>query len=146
MSDLEIEVSDDPTADDVRLIGDKLTAFNQRDVGPANMKPLAVLARNSSNDIVGGIVGNTAWGWFYVQLLWVSESERGHGLARKMLAAAEVEAVARGCAAAYIDTFNPIALKTYQKAGYQIFGELNDFPRGLGRTRTFLQKKLNQTP
>jgi predicted GNAT family acetyltransferase len=57
-----------------------------------------------------------------------------------MLAAAEVEAKARGCHGAYIDTFNPVALKVYRRAGYVPFGELRDFPKG--RTRTFLQKSL----
>jgi hypothetical protein len=57
-----------------------------------------------------------------------------------MLAAAEAEARTRGCHGSYIDTFNPIALKVYQRAGYKPFGELPDFPRG--RTRTFLSKAL----
>jgi hypothetical protein len=61
-------------------------------------------------------------------------------MAGKILAKAEEEATARGCHGAWIDTFNPHALRAYQRQGYQIFGELPDFPRG--RTRTFLQKSL----
>jgi hypothetical protein len=57
-----------------------------------------------------------------------------------MLDAAEAEAKNRGCRGAYIDTFNPIALKLYQRHGYVPFGTLPDFPPG--RTRTFLQKPL----
>jgi hypothetical protein len=57
-----------------------------------------------------------------------------------MLEAAEAEGRARGCHGAYIDTFSPVALKTYRRAGYTAFGELQDFPAG--RTRTFLQKRL----
>ena len=57
-----------------------------------------------------------------------------------MLAAAETEARTRGCHGAWIDTFSPVALKVYRRAGYVPFGELADFPRG--RTRTFLQKPL----
>jgi hypothetical protein len=57
-----------------------------------------------------------------------------------MLDAAEREAVARGCHGAYIDTFNPTALRTYTRHGYAPFGAMADFPRG--RTRTFLQKRL----
>ncbi len=53
---------------------------------------------------------------------------------------AEDEARARSCHGAYIDTFNPIALKTYERAGYVPFGKLDDFPKG--RSRTFLQKPL----
>jgi len=47
---------------------------------------------------------------------------------------------ARRCHGAYIDTFNPVALKVYRRAGYRPFGELPDFPKG--RTRTFLRKAL----
>ena len=45
-----------------------------------------------------------------------------------------------GCHGSYIDTFSPVALKVYQRAGYIPFGALDDFPSG--RTRTFLQKRL----
>lgn len=58
-----------------------------------------------------------------------------------MLDAAEREALARGCQAAWIDTFNPTAAKVYQRQGYQPFGTLADFP--VGRSRIFLQKKLS---
>ena len=61
-------------------------------------------------------------------------------LAGRMLELAEAEARGRGCHGAYIDTFNPQALKTYQRAGYTIFGSLPDFPKG--RTRSFLSKPL----
>ena len=80
------------------------------------------------------------WGWLYVQWLWVAEGQRGGGLAGRLLEAAEDEARARGCHGAYIDTFNPKALRTYQRAGYTVFGTLPDFPKG--RARSFLSKLL----
>jgi len=89
---------------------------------------------------VAGISGYTAWGWLYVQWLWIAEDQRGKGLAGRMLAGAESEAKTRGCRGSYIDTFNPVALKVYRRAGYEAFGALDDFPKG--RTRTFLQKHL----
>lgn len=61
-------------------------------------------------------------------------------MAGKILALAEEEAAARGCHGAWIDTFNPLALRSYQRQGYEIFGELPEFPKG--RTRTFLRKML----
>ena len=137
---LTIDVTEAPLASELQLIGDRLAAFNEGDVGPANRQVLAVVARTSTGDVAGGISGYTAWGWLYVQWLWVSETARGQGLAGRMLAAAEAEARTRGCHSAYIDTFNPVALKTYQRAGYVPFGALEDFPEG--RTRTFLQKRL----
>lgn len=139
MSELTIAVTDSPSPGELELIAAGLTSFNESDVGPAERMPLAVLIREGEK-VVAGISGYTAWGWLYVQWLWVAEAKRGQGLASRMLAAAEDEAQARGCHSTYIDTFNPIALKIYQRAGYVAFGALEDFPKG--RTRTFLQKQL----
>ncbi|HEV2515286.1 MAG TPA: GNAT family N-acetyltransferase [Devosia sp.] len=140
MTYLSISVTETPLAEDLAIVGGQLTAFNEADVGPADRRPLAVLVRDAAGTVVAGISGYTAWGWLYVQWLWVAETQRGAGLAGRMLAAAETDAKARGCHGAYIDTFSPVALKTYQRAGYVPFGALEDFPPG--RTRTFLQKRL----
>jgi len=140
MSELSIDVTATPTPEDLELIGGRLTAFNEADVGPAGRQAIAVVVRDEGRAVVAGISGYTAWGWLYVQWLWVAEDQRGAGLAGRMLAAAEAEAQTRGCHGAYIDTFSPVALKTYQRAGYVPFGALEDFPPG--RTRTFLQKRL----
>ena len=140
MSEFVISTTDTPSPEELEVIGGRLAAFNEADVGPADRKALAVVVRYDAGEIAGGVSGYTAWGWLYVQWLWVAEAARGEGLAGRMLAAAEDEARTRGCHGAYIDTFNPVALKTYQQAGYVPFGALEDFPKG--RTRTFLQKRL----
>ncbi|RYG93568.1 MAG: GNAT family N-acetyltransferase [Alphaproteobacteria bacterium] len=137
---VSIEVTDRPTAEALDLIGKGLTSFNEADVGPADRRPLAVLVHDAEQSLVAGISGYTAWGWLYVQWLWVAEEKRGQQMAAHMLAAAEKEARARGCHGAYIDTFNPHALHVYQKAGYTVFGTLPNFPPG--RTRSFLSKDL----
>ena len=140
MSTTTITVAAEATPDELAAIGDGLTAFNEADVGPSGRLAVIVLVRDETNAIVGGISGYTAWGWLYVQWLWIAEGQRGRGLAGQMLEAAEAEARRRGCHGAYIDTFNPVALKVYQRQGYVPFGELANFPPG--RARTFLQKPL----
>lgn len=140
MNEVTISVTDDPCAADLDAIGHGLTAFNETDAGPADRKPLAVLVHDDDGRLVAGTSGYTAWGWLYVQWLWVAESQRGRHLAGNMLAAAERAARQRGCHGAYIDTFNPTALRVYERAGYVPFGALEGFP--IGRTRTFLQKAL----
>ena len=137
---MNVAVTATPTAAELELIGGGLASFNESDVGPADRMALAVLVRDETGRLCGGISGYTAWGWLYVQWLWLDAGHRGQGLAGTMLAAAEAEGKARGCHGAYIDTFNPVALKVYRRAGYVPFGELQDFPKG--RTRTFLQKQL----
>ncbi|BCM17997.1 GNAT family N-acetyltransferase [Mesorhizobium sp. J8] len=135
-----LEITAEPLPQDLAFLSGNLTAFNDADVGASARKPLAVFVRDETGAIVAGISGYTAWGWLYVQWLWVDEKLRGKGVAADMLDAAEREAVARGCHGAWIDTFSPTAEKVYERQGYKPFGELPDFP--IGRRRVFLQKRL----
>lgn len=132
--------TDIASAEDIAHIGENLSAFNEQDVGPSERRGLTVLVRDVDERLVAGINGYTAWGWLFVQWLWVEEGQRGQGLAGRMLEAAEEEARRRGCHGAWIDTFNPTAEKAYRRQGFEVFGELPDFPRG--RTRKFLKKSL----
>ncbi|MGY5805106.1 GNAT family N-acetyltransferase [Rhizobium hainanense] len=138
---MKIEVTDTPSESELAAISAGLTAFNTEDVGPSGRQSLAVLIRDDAGKTIGGISGYTAWGWLFTQWLFVPETLRGQGMAGKLLDAAETEASTRGCFGAWIDTFNPQALKAYQRQGYVVFGELPDFP--VGRSRFFLQKKLS---
>ncbi|TIL36347.1 GNAT family N-acetyltransferase [Mesorhizobium sp.] len=137
---MTLETTADPSPKELAFLGERLSAFNDSEVGPANRKVLAVFVRDEHRAVVGGISGYTAWGWLYVQWLWVDERLRGQRMAGRMLDAAEQEAVARGCHGALIDTFNPNAATAYERQGYRPFGVLPDFP--VGRSRVFLQKKL----
>lgn len=140
MTDLALTVTATPAPADLDRLGASLAAFNDADVGPAGRLPVAVFIHDRAGTMVAGLSGYTAWGWLYIQWLWIAESQRGQGLAGRLLAAAETEATTRGCHGAWIDTFSPTALKVYQRAGYVPFGALPEFPKG--RTRTFLQKAL----
>ncbi|ACE92164.1 MULTISPECIES: GNAT family N-acetyltransferase [Rhizobium] len=134
------ELTGAPSPEELAAITDALSAFNTGDVGPADRRPLAILIRDTDGKVTGGLSGFTAWGWLFTQMLYIPETLRGAGLAGKLLAEAEEEARARGCGGAWIDTFSPQALSAYLRQGYEVFGELEDFPQG--RTRSFLRKRL----
>ncbi|MEV4605923.1 GNAT family N-acetyltransferase [Neorhizobium sp. LMR1-1-1.1] len=135
-----IDVTASPSGEDLDAILKSLTSYNEQDVGPADRIPLAVLIRDEEGKTIGGLSGYTSWGWLFTQLLFIPEQLRGQGMAATLLQQAETEARRRGCRGAWIDTFNPKALKAYQRQGYEIFGEL---PAFVGeRTRTFLKKTL----
>lgn len=137
-----LETTDTPDADELSFVGAQLAAYNDAEVGPSGRRALAVLVRDETGGaVVAGISGYTAWGWLYVQWLWVDAALRGQGMAGRMLDAAEAEARRRGCHGSLIDTFSPVARKTYERQGYSVFGELPDFP--VGRRRSFLQKRLD---
>lgn len=135
-----LEVTEQPSEGDLTVIVDGIAAYNDKEIGPSPRKPLAVLIRDENGRVIGGLSGRTVWGWLFIQNLFVPEHLRGQGLAGKLLARAEEEARARGCHGAWIDTFNPQALRAYQRQGYEIFGELPNHPPG--RTCSFLQKRL----
>ncbi|OWV70059.1 acetyltransferase [Rhizobium sp. R634] len=136
----EFELTASPSPEELAAITDALSAFNTGDVGPSDRRPLAVLIRDTDGKVTGGLLGFTAWGWLFIQMLYIPDTLRGTGLAGRILAKAEEEAKARGCRGAWIDTFNPQALGAYLRQGYEVFGELEDFPEG--RTRSFLRKNL----
>jgi GNAT superfamily N-acetyltransferase len=139
-----LETTAAPSEVDLAFLGVQLSAFNDADVGASGRQALAVFVRDADGAVVAGISGYTAWGWLYVQWLWVDERLRGQRMAGQMLTAAEAEALARGCHGAWIDTFSPVAAKAYGRQGYKVFGELAGFP--VGRTRFFLQKPLAPAP
>ncbi len=143
MKDTTLEVSAKPGHGDLKILEERLSAFNEDDVGPARKTPLAVFVRDDAGNLVGGVSGYTAWGWLYVQWLWVDERRRGKRMASRMLDAAESEAADRGCHGALIDTFSPAAARAYERQGYSPFGILPDFP--IGRSRIYLQKSLRQS-
>jgi GNAT superfamily N-acetyltransferase len=135
-----LDMTASPRPEELAAISEGLTAFNEADVGPSERQALAILIRDIDGKAIGGLSGYTAWGWLFTQWLFIPETLRGEGMAGKLLSQAEQEARARGCHGAWIDTFSPAARKAYMRQGYEIFGELPEFPKG--RTRTFLRKAL----
>lgn len=115
-----------------------LVNFNNRQAAPSNHMDLAVSAQ-SGDDIIGGLLGYTNWGWLFIAQLWVAESARGGGVGRRIVEAAEAEARRRGCKHAHVDTLSFQALPFYQRLGYIVFGQLDDYPEG--HTRYFLQRR-----
>jgi len=89
---------------------------------------------------VGGIIGATYWDWFYLDLLWVKEDLRRQGYGKQLLSKAEDIARERGAKNVFLDTFSFQAPEFYQKYGYQVYGELPDFPTG--HQRFFFTRQL----
>jgi len=141
-----LEFVDEPTPELHQIILDGVRSFN-RALFPdyPNSKNLAVAIRDQdSQSFVGGLLGRMSGGWLAIELLFVPEAMRGHGLATRLIAMAEEEARQRGCHSAWIDTLNPKAKRLYEHLGYAVFGELKDYP--VGSSRFFLQKKLGPVP
>jgi GNAT superfamily N-acetyltransferase len=115
---------------DRETVLDGLLAFNEARIGPANEQPVRLVVRNERNTVIAGLLGNTKWGWLYVEKLWVSEAARGRQLGSRLLARAEEIARQRGCIGAYLTTFEHQARPFYEQRGYRLFGTLEGYPAG----------------
>lgn len=107
-----------------------IRAADPSDVGPRDWRPLALALRAPDGALMGGLYGATMWGWLTVDGLWVAEAARGQGLGRRLLLAAEAEARTRGCRGAWLGTFDFQAREFYERLGYEVFGEVAEFPPG----------------
>jgi GNAT superfamily N-acetyltransferase len=136
-----IDLTDQADAADRLAIGRGLGAYNRQQTQTHDYRLLAVLLRNTEGEIVGGLWGNTAYGWLFVELLFVPEGLRGRRIGTDLMQRAEAEARSRGCHSAWLDTFQFQARGFYERNGYSCFGELEDFPRG--HARYFMKKTLS---
>ena len=101
-----------------------------RDVGRRDYQPIGLSFRASDGPIVAGVYGATMWGWLMVDGLWVAEELRGRGLGRRLMLAAEAEAIERGCHGSSLGTFDFQAREFYERLGYTVLGALEHFPKG----------------
>lgn len=122
------------------VVGGGIGAYNDEKAGESHGKSLCFVLRGPDGAIVGGLVGETHWDWFYISLLIIPEALRGQGYGHALLTAAEDEARQRGARYAYLDTFSFQAPEFYKRHGYEVFGELHDFP--VGQTRYYMRKQL----
>jgi GNAT superfamily N-acetyltransferase len=126
--DVEPRIDEEVSAEDRDTVLRGLRAFNESQIGPANHLPLQLVVRDAQGEVIGGLLGDTKWGWLYVDKLWISEQARGRGFGSRLLARAEEVARARGCIGVYLSTFEHQARPFYEQRGYELFGTLDGFP------------------
>jgi len=145
MSDeVEPRIDAEVSAEDRDVVLKGLRAFNVAQIGPANDLPLELVVRDASGAVIAGLLGNTKWGWLYVDKLWVSEAARGQGLGSRLLARAEAIARERQCVGTYLSTFEHQARPFYERRGYELFGTLDGFPAAT--RQYYLCKRFSPEP
>ena len=133
------------TAEDKSVILDKLVRFNQHILGIATDKPSS-LELNYVVKLDGMIIaGINACLYFmqsilHINHLFVDEKHRSQRLGSTLLKKVENEAKTRGVELAHLDTFDWQAKDFYLKHGYEIWGVLEDCPKG--HKRYYLKKRL----
>jgi ribosomal protein S18 acetylase RimI-like enzyme len=137
---LSIARAEDPEAVH-QMIATLLGRFNDNTVGEARREPFALtIQAPGAGEILGGLWAYSLWGSFYINMVSVPEADRRRGLGAELMAQAEREARARGCAHMWLDTFAFQARAFYERLGFEVFGRLD----GLAPyyPRYFMQKTL----
>lgn len=120
-------------------ISEALGAEIAASFGPPQTTPLSLHAYDGG-DLVGGVNGFIHWRWLYIRHFWIAAPWRGKGLGRSLLTRAASEARARDCVGVYLDTFDPAAVRFYERCGFARCGEIANFPPG--HTRVFMMRTL----
>jgi ribosomal protein S18 acetylase RimI-like enzyme len=124
------------------MIEDEINERNMIVTGEPAYHPVAILLRDGSDAVVGGVLGDVWGGWLHVTFLWVAEAYRGRGWGIALLRQAEECALARDCRNVYLETHSFQARPFYEKLGYEVFGTLEDFPPG--HAKYFMRKRVSQ--
>ncbi|MFI5399868.1 MAG: GNAT family N-acetyltransferase [SAR324 cluster bacterium] len=125
------DINDDAAASVVRQ---GLKEYNTQQVGYWDGKPLNVLVSDSeTGKVIGGMLGLTSLGLYFVNVFFLPEALRGGGLGSRMLRMGESEARQRGCEQVVLYTLTFQAPGFYERHGYREFGRIRSGPPGTAR-------------
>ncbi len=96
-----------------------------------------VIKDENGNEIAGILAGMGYWNGLEIKILWVDETYRNEGLGSKLLKHTETMAKAKGATISMLDTFDFQAESFYLKNGYEVVGEIKNFPNGHKRILSF---------
>ncbi|AEN10482.1 GNAT family N-acetyltransferase [Streptomyces sp. SID8360] len=103
-----------------------------RSTSAENEIPLDVWLLDEDGALAGGLSGRTWAYWLHVDLLWVDARHRGAGHGARLLAEAErVAREDRACTRSRLETWDFQAPAFYRKHGYEVAGEVEDYPPGV---------------
>lgn len=103
----------------------RLVSANLARGEPSGYRNLAIMLRDpDTGEASSGVWGNILYGWLFVELLYVAESDRRHGLGSRLLTAVEDAAREQGCVGTWLSSYAFQAPGFFEKNGYEPFGEL----------------------
>ena len=129
------------TKEEAELLDKKLVESIRNEIHLTQETVLKNYVIKDEGKIIAGINAFIMpWGLMYVDVLFVDESYRYKGLGTTLLKRVEDEAKAMGTVLSNLTSFDFQACDFYIKQGYEIFGMLEDSPKG--HILYFLKKNL----
>ena len=137
-----LTLTDAPDDREQAVIREGLGNYNLEQAGHRDARPLAVVVADpETRDVIGGLLGRTSMGLLFIDLFFLPESLRKHGIGSQIIRMAEDEATRRGCSWAVLFTVTFQAPGFYERQGYQVLGRIECHPPG--HTRICMTKNLD---
>jgi len=134
---------EEPTTKEQNDINEALTQDSRKKVPFTQDPPQIAINRviKDGDEVVGGIMAEASrWHILKIETLWVHESHRGKGYGTSLMKEVEKVAIKLGCKLSQLSTFGFQGKEFYEKAGYRVFGILENCPEG--HNRYYLSKRL----
>jgi N-acetylglutamate synthase-like GNAT family acetyltransferase len=130
--------------EEMEFIDDMLLEFNNKKVPFSQSQAFIDINRcikNEKDEIIAGISATLEmWNILHINILWVSDKNRGNGLGKALIKDVEGVAKEHDSKMSYLETFGFQAKDFYENHGYTVFGELENCVED--HSLFFMQKKL----
>ena len=141
---MKIELSLQPSKQDLDAISKGINEFNADFLADDGCFDsgfrFTITAKNEHGELIGGLQASIVWSYCVLELMWLSKAARGKGLGSELIAELEKFAKAKKLSQLRTETLDFQAKPFYQKQGFEVYGELQDTPKG--HTTYFLVKRL----
>ena len=134
-----------PDSRDHAALLQRLADTNLARGGPSGHRNIAITVRDpDTGEAISGVWGVIVYGWLFIDLLYVVESDRRQGLGSRLLRGVENAARESGCVGAWLSTYAFQTPGFFEKNGYEQFGRLGSAPTpgGTADTQIHFYRKL----
>lgn len=114
----------------MREYNDEHSPYHKESRKRGSVRPLNLIATDFQQQWIGGITAEVYWGWVEINKFWFSQEFRGKGIGGQLLVKAEETAKQMGATKALLTTYDFQARSFYEARGYQVVGEIKDYPPG----------------
>jgi GNAT superfamily N-acetyltransferase len=139
---MEIRVQWSDNGNELQQLQNELLQVIEGAFGPPLRQNFAWVMRDDAGILIGGVAGYVHWQWAYISQLWVHPNHQGQGHAKKLLEQVETWSKQNNFIGIYIDTFDGRVKEFYERRGFQVCGQIPDFPPG--HQRTYLCRRCEQ--
>lgn len=124
MSAVTLHETDSPSDEDSAGALDILRTFTRASVPRLDNHDYALLLKDETGVLQGGLIAQSRWGSFHVDILALGDTLRGQGWGTRLMQKAEAEARSRHCHHMRLDTYAFQAKAFYERHGFEVYGQI----------------------